>query len=176
MVGWIPSKTDMSDLHGYEIHRPSIQGTKLLLKMIRAIIVIMMLVRQRSRGSDHVMSYRGFGLFSCIERAASGDTFSRYRDSRWAYGKQQPARCLHKIDWCRFYHFVRLRNSLVVLCSNEMYICVLDFWNLCRHQDPIACAPLVFKNRLLGLVNFPGGKMLTFSQILIFSYSPFRLV
>jgi len=44
------------------------------------------------------------------------------------------------------------------------------------HRDPLPCAALVFKNRLLGLANFLGGKMLTFSQILIFSYPPFRLV
>ena len=31
------------------------------------------------------------------------------------------------------------------------------------HRDPIACAALVFKNRLLGLANFLGGKMDPFS-------------
>jgi len=41
-----------------------------------------------------------------------------------------------------------------------------------NHQDPLPCAVLVFKNRLLGLANFLGGKMDPFSQILIFSYLP----
>jgi len=44
------------------------------------------------------------------------------------------------------------------------------------HQDPLLRAPLVFENQYLGLANFLGGKMLTFSQILIFIYTPFRLV
>ena len=44
------------------------------------------------------------------------------------------------------------------------------------HRDPLPCAMLVFKNSLLGLANFLAGKMLTFCQILIFSYPPFRLV
>ena len=46
----------------------------------------------------------------------------------------------------------------------------------CIHRDPIACAALVFKNRVLGLANFLGGKMGPFFRILIFSYPPFRLV
>ena len=45
-----------------------------------------------------------------------------------------------------------------------------------RHRKPFACAALVFKNRLLGLANFLGGKMDPFFRILIFSYPPFRLV
>ena len=40
-----------------------------------------------------------------------------------------------------------------------------------HHRDPIACAALVFKTRILGLANFLGGKMISFSQI-IFSSSP----
>ena len=28
------------------------------------------------------------------------------------------------------------------------------------HQDPFPCAALVFKNRLLGLANFPEGKIM----------------
>jgi len=44
------------------------------------------------------------------------------------------------------------------------------------HQNPFPCAALVFKNRLLGLSNFLGGKMGPFFTILIFSYPPFRLV
>ena len=35
------------------------------------------------------------------------------------------------------------------------------------HRDLIACAASVLKNRLLGLANFLGGKMISFSQILI---------
>ena len=44
------------------------------------------------------------------------------------------------------------------------------------HRNPFPCAALVFKNRLLGLANFLGGKMGPFFTILIFSYPPFRLV
>ena len=44
------------------------------------------------------------------------------------------------------------------------------------HQDLLPCAALVFKNRLLRLANFLGWKMDPFSQILILSYPPFRLV
>jgi len=32
-----------------------------------------------------------------------------------------------------------------------------------KHRDPIACTVLVFKNRLLRLANFLGGKMGPFS-------------
>ena len=45
-----------------------------------------------------------------------------------------------------------------------------------QHRNPFPCAALVFKNRLLGLANFLGGKMDPFFRILIFSYPPFRLV
>ena len=33
-------KPDNSNSHGFELHRPSNQGTKLLLKVIKAIIII----------------------------------------------------------------------------------------------------------------------------------------
>ena len=41
VVGSIPAKTqktDKSNLHGFEVHRPSSKGTKLLLQVIKAII------------------------------------------------------------------------------------------------------------------------------------------
>ena len=44
-------------------------------------------------------------------------------------------------------------------------------WTPTPHQDPF-----LFKNRLLGLAHFLAGKMISFFQILIFSYPPFRLV
>jgi len=54
-------------------------------------------------------------------------------------------------------------------------VCVCVYVCVC-HRDPIACAALVFKSRLLGLANFLGGKMISFSQVQIFSYPPLRLV
>jgi len=33
-------KAHYSNFHGFELHRPSIKGTKLLLKVIKAIIII----------------------------------------------------------------------------------------------------------------------------------------
>jgi len=43
VVGSIPSKTQELKFlgHGFELHRPSIKGTKLLLKVVKAIIIIM---------------------------------------------------------------------------------------------------------------------------------------
>jgi len=41
VVGSIPAKTqkiENSNLHGFELHRPSSKGTKLLLQVIKAII------------------------------------------------------------------------------------------------------------------------------------------
>ena len=41
VIGSIPAKTqktENSDLHGIEVHRPSSKGTKLLLQVIKAII------------------------------------------------------------------------------------------------------------------------------------------
>jgi len=40
--GPIPSKIENSNLQEFEPHRPSIKGTKLLLKVIKAIIIITM--------------------------------------------------------------------------------------------------------------------------------------
>ena len=37
-------KPDNSNSHGFELHRPSNKGTKLLLKVIKAIIIIYMCV------------------------------------------------------------------------------------------------------------------------------------
>jgi len=44
------------------------------------------------------------------------------------------------------------------------------------HRDPLPCATLVFKNGLLRLSNFPSRNMAPFCNILIFNYSPNRLV
>jgi len=38
-VGSIPFKTENSKSHGFELHKPSIKGVKLLLKVIKAIII-----------------------------------------------------------------------------------------------------------------------------------------
>jgi len=40
---FFPPKTENSNLHGLELHRPSIKSTKLLFYMIQAIIIIMMI-------------------------------------------------------------------------------------------------------------------------------------
>ena len=40
---------DNSDSHEFELHRPSNKGTKLLLKVIKAIIIIIYIQRERER-------------------------------------------------------------------------------------------------------------------------------
>jgi len=56
-------------------------------------------------------------------------------------------------------------NSCIVthLDLTALYLLILRTHTKFVHRDTIACAALVFKNRLLGLANFLGGKMLTFS-------------
>ena len=55
-----------------------------------------------------------------------------------------------------------------------MYIYISKYTNII--YDPLPCAPLVFKNQHLRLVNVLAGKLTLFFQILICSYPPFRLV
>jgi len=78
------------------------------------------------------------------------------------------------LSWCRLLRTCFLHPGPPLLDGQN----ILFVFNVSRmsHQDPLPCAALVFKNRLLGLVNFLAGKMISFSQILIFSYPPCRLV
>jgi len=39
--------------HGFELHRPSNKGTKLLLKVIKAIIIIISCLRNKSAQCQH---------------------------------------------------------------------------------------------------------------------------
>ena len=53
MVDSIPAKTQKtedSNLHGFEVHRPSSQGTKLLLQVIKAIINQETILRKSNSG------------------------------------------------------------------------------------------------------------------------------
>jgi len=40
VVDSIPPKTENSNIYGFELHRPSIKGTKLLFHVTKAIIII----------------------------------------------------------------------------------------------------------------------------------------
>jgi len=40
VVGSVPPKTEHPNLCGFELHRPSIKGTKELFQVIKAIIII----------------------------------------------------------------------------------------------------------------------------------------
>ena len=40
VVGSNPTKTEKSNLHGFGLHRPSIKGTKLLVKVTKTIMII----------------------------------------------------------------------------------------------------------------------------------------
>ena len=49
-------KPDNSNSHGFELHRPSNKGTKLLLKVIKAIIITRL---RAEESSDFIEAHRG---------------------------------------------------------------------------------------------------------------------
>jgi len=53
---WFRPNLDDSNSHGFELHRPSIKGTKILLKVIKAIIIIITITRICVQ-STHVYVY-----------------------------------------------------------------------------------------------------------------------
>ena len=68
-----------------------------------------------------------------------------------------------------------LVSKLDINLGRRIHFRINFMWIEGCHRDLIACAALVFKNRLLGLANFLGGKMDPFSQIQMFSSPPSRL-
>jgi len=61
VVGSILAKTqkiENSNLHGFQLHRPSSKGTKLLLQVIKAII---------NQGVCALENLSNFGFCSCVE-------------------------------------------------------------------------------------------------------------
>jgi len=59
---WFRLKPDNSKFYGFELHRPWIKGTKLLLKIIKAIIIII----------DHLPQWRGNRSIRPVRRGLRG--------------------------------------------------------------------------------------------------------
>ena len=92
-------KTENSNLHGFELHRPSSKGTKVLFQVIKAIINESLNQRLGDFAKD-----RTFPEKEKIEYQQVLATRQFCIDSQ---------RMSPRVDWCWFHYFIR--NSLVAL-------------------------------------------------------------